>query len=98
MIKKVLNDNFLIYIIMDPRMLFFYSYLLLGLSFVIFNKSIGSWVYKLTLLFTDKLNLSELFVFRIDEKNRDSFFFLMRTFSISFGLMIMVFVMYVFFT
>lgn len=83
---------------MDPRMLFFYSYLLLGLSFVIFNKSIGSWVYKLTLLFTDKLNLSELFVFRIDEKNRDSFFFLMRTFSISFGLMIMVFVMYVFFT
>lgn len=65
-----------------------YSYVLLGLFLIFFNKFIGAWVYKFTLLFTDKLKLSDLFIFRIDSKNKDSFFFLTRSFSIMFGICI----------
>lgn len=65
-----------------------YSYIFLGLFLILFNRFIGAWVYKFTLLFTDKLKISELFIFRIDSKNRDSFFFLTRSFSIMFGICI----------
>lgn len=71
-----------------------YSYVILGILFIIFNKFIGEWMYKLTLLFTDKLKISELFIFRVDSKNRDSFFFLTRSFSIFFGIFITVLAFY----
>jgi hypothetical protein len=64
----------------------FWGYVVLGLFFLVFNSKIGSFVYKLTLLFTDKMNLSDFFIFKIDNTNRDSFYVLTRSFSAFFGL------------
>ena len=79
---------------MDPRTFMFYCYLFLGLLFVIFNSFIGGWVYKLTLLFTDRLKISEFFLFKVNSKNIDSFFFLTRCFSAFFGFFLIAFVLY----
>jgi hypothetical protein len=79
---------------MDSINFLLFLYVILGFIFIFLNKKIGAWVYKLTLLFTDKLRMSELFIFRIDSKNRDSFFFLTRSFSILFGISIVVLALY----
>jgi len=84
-IPKFLNILFHNIIIMATNILFI-GYILLGMFFFLFNKQIGTWVYKLVLLFTDKLLLTNFFLFRINDSNRNSFYFLTRAFSVLFGL------------
>lgn len=64
------------------------AYFLFGMVLALFNKFFGLWVYRLALLLTDKLQVSDMFLFRVDETNRDSFFFLTRSFCVLFGLML----------
>ena len=81
-------------LIINPVTIIFYSYSILGLIMILFNNIISSFFYNLVLYFTDKLNLKELFLFKINRKNKDSLFSLMRSFIIMFGLMILSFCFY----
>ncbi len=64
----------------------FYLYIFLGILFVLLNKKISNLLYGLILYFTNKLNIEDLFIFRVDNENRNSMFFLMRSFTILFGI------------
>lgn len=81
---------------MEAHPALYITYIIFGLILAIFNRFFGLWVYRLTLVFTDKLHISDMFIFRIDKKNRDSFYFLMRSFCILFGLMLSFSAIYVF--
>ncbi|MCA9496077.1 MAG: hypothetical protein KC589_03980 [Nanoarchaeota archaeon] len=73
---------------MDSRTIIFSIYALIGLMLILFNRQISDFNYKLVLYFTNKLNLDQLFLFRVDHKNRDSMRVLTRTSTICFGLLI----------
>lgn len=73
----------------DPKAVILTVYAIVGIFMTVFNKKVGSWNYKLTLLYTDKLNIGEFFLFKINNANRDSFFFLTRAISVSLGLTFM---------
>jgi len=66
----------------------FIGYNFLGLVFIIFNKKLSYYFYNLILYYTDKLKLSEVFIFKVDNTNRNSMFFLTRCFTIFFGVAI----------
>jgi hypothetical protein len=72
----------------DSKVLIFSFYLIVGILILIFNFKFSSFFYNLTLYFTQNLNLSNVYLFKINEKNKDSFFFLMRSFVIIFSLVI----------
>jgi len=82
---------------MEATTFLFCAYALLGLVFFILNKKITYIIYNLILYFTNKLNLKEVFIFRIDDYNRNSMFFLMRSFTILFGLLLIATSAYYFF-
>ncbi len=71
---------------MDPKTTLFVGYAIIGGIFILFNKQIAKINYKLVLFYTDKLNLKAVFLFKIDDTNRNSLFFLTRTFTIFFGI------------
>lgn len=73
---------------MDSLIFFYSLYALLGTMFLLLNKRLATWGYKLSLLYTSKLSLQEVFIFKLDARNKNSMFTLMRTFTISFGLML----------
>lgn len=73
----------------------FWSYIGVGSLLILFSKSISSYIYRMALVFTDKSNLSELFIFKTNKMQRDSFFMLARSFTIAFGLLIAAFSIYV---
>ena len=73
---------------MDTRIVVFIIYSIIGFLLVIFNKFISELFYNLTLYFTEKINLKEVFLFKVDNTNRNSMFFLTRSFTIAFGIMI----------
>lgn len=75
--------------------LIFWSYVVVGTLLILFSKSISSYIYKMVLVFTNKANLSELFIFKTNKTQRDSFFMLARAFTIIFGLLIATFSIYV---
>ena len=60
-------------------------YCFLGLLLVLFSKTISNFVYNIILMYTDKMNLKDVFLFKIDHSNRDSFFKLARWFIIFLG-------------
>jgi len=68
--------------------LFFFLYTFFGILLIIFNKDISNVLYNLILYYTDKLKIKELFIFKVDESNRNSMFFLTRAFTVLFGLAI----------
>lgn len=72
----------------------FLAYGIVGLLFIIFNKKIAELNYKLVLFYTNKLNVKDFFIFKIDHNNRDSMFFLTRSFTIFFGIGIFAFSLY----
>ncbi len=72
---------------MDLNTLFM-IYSFFGFLIFLFNKKIAHVLYNLVLYFTNRLHISDVFIFRIDDKNRNSMFFLMRSFTILFGLAI----------
>ena len=74
---------------MEGRSIFFLGYAILGLIFILFSKQIGDIYYKLVLYYTDKLNLNDFRMFKIDHKNKNSMYFLARSFSIMFGIFIL---------
>lgn len=73
---------------MEPRTIIFSIYAVVGLCLILFNRQISDFNYKLVLYFTNKLNLDDLFLFKVNHKNRDSMRVLTRTFTITFGLII----------
>ena len=73
---------------MTPKEIMLWGYVILGLIFILFNKQIGNLNYKLVLYYTDKLSLKDFWMFKVDDANRNSMFFLTRSFSVFFGLSI----------
>ncbi|MFW6286287.1 MAG: hypothetical protein ACOC16_04165 [Nanoarchaeota archaeon] len=68
----------------------FHFYLLLGILIIIFNGRISSFFYNLVLLYTNQMNLKDIFLFKVNRKNADSLFSVARYFTITLGLMIIV--------
>lgn len=79
---------------MDPQFLFYYLYAFFGLLLVLFFKKISYIAYNLTLIFTDKLQIDQLFIFKIDNKNKNTLLFIMEAFTLTFGLAIVLFSIY----
>lgn len=73
---------------MDAKTMIFISYAALGLIFILFNKKISNIIYSLTLYYTEKLRLKDLFLFKVDDNNRNSMYFLTKNITISLGLLI----------
>ena len=73
---------------MDTKVWILGTYIFFGFLLLIFNKQISNLNYKLILFYTNKLRLSEIFIFKVDSHNRNSLIFLTRSFTISFGLLI----------
>ncbi|MDA3855789.1 MAG: hypothetical protein PF569_06000 [Candidatus Woesearchaeota archaeon] len=73
----------------------FWSYVGIGTLLILFSKSISSYIYKMVLVFTNKANLSELFIFKTNKTQRDSFFMFARSFTVIFGLLIAFFSLYI---
>lgn len=73
------------------------AYAFIGLLMVIFNKYVTKITYNLVLYFTEKMDLSHVFIFKVDDTNRDSMFLLTRTFTVSFGLVIFIVCTYLMF-
>ena len=71
---------------MDIRTTIYLTYGIMGVLLILFNHKMGEWNYKLALLYTDKLKIQDMFIFRINSKNRDSFFSLTRAISVILGL------------
>lgn len=61
---------------------------------ILFNRYITDFLYKFTLYLTDKMELKEVFFFKVDHSNRNSMFFLTRTFTIFFGIFLASFSFY----
>lgn len=79
---------------METQFLFFFLYAFFGFILVLCNKQISFFAYKLILLFTDKLQLDEFFIFKVDKNNKNSLIFITRGFTVSFGLSIVAFSIY----
>lgn len=73
---------------MTQTVFVFYLYIFLGLFFILFSKMISNFIYNLALMYTDKMNLRDVFLFKIDHSNRDSFFSLARGFTIFLGILV----------
>lgn len=73
---------------MITRVIILGAYAFIGLLLIIFNKYVSEITYNLVLYFTEKLNLTEVFLFKVDETNKNSMFFLTRSFTIALGLII----------
>lgn len=73
---------------------FFLIYAVLGFLLLLFNKWITYFFYNLILVFTDKVQIDHLFLFKIDNNNKNSMIFLMRAFIITFSLCILLFSLY----
>ncbi len=73
---------------MDSRSILYTSYLVIGILLILFNKQIAQINYKLMLYYTDKLNLKDVFIFKVDNTNRNSLFTLTRAFTLILGLFI----------
>jgi len=79
---------------MDLKSFILIGYSIFGLLFIIFNKQISDFNYKLVLYFTNKLYLKDFFIFKIDHSHKDSFRFLIRSFTFLFGLFILILTSY----
>lgn len=82
---------------MDIRTNVLIGYVILGLILIIFNKQINNLYYKFVLFYTDKLNLSDLFVFKVNNRNKGSLMLYSRIFMIVFGIIIVLFSLYALF-
>lgn len=69
-------------------------YLVIGLFFIIFSKNISNFIYNLILMYMDRVNLKDVFLFKVDHSNRDSFFSLARWFVTFLGLFLVSFCAY----
>ena len=74
---------------MEAKTILFLGYGILGTLFILFNKQIGDFNYKIVLYYTDKLRLKDWFIFKVDHKNKNSMYFLTRSFSVIFGISIL---------
>lgn len=79
---------------MFDKVTIMFLYLFMGLFFIIFSKKISNFVYNLILMYMNKMNLKDVFLFKVDHSNRDSFFSLARWFIIFFGIAIISFCIY----
>lgn len=72
-----------------------YFYTFFGFLLIIFSRKIANILYNLILYYTNKLKLNDLFIFKVNSKNRNSMFFLTRSFTFLFGVFIVVFSIYI---
>lgn len=79
---------------MEPKTFVFVSYAILGALLIIFNKYIAEFIYKLVLYFTDKVNINELFLFKVNNQNKDSLFSLSRAITLILGISIFTYSIY----
>lgn len=63
-------------------------YIIIGVFFVVFYIPISNFFYKLTLLFTNKLRLDNMFLYKIDKTNNDIIYKLARKFTLMLGILI----------
>jgi hypothetical protein len=68
----------------------FHLYAVLGLLIIIFSRLISNFFYNLVLIYTNKMNLNELFIFKIDRNNKDSFYSVAKCFTIMLGMIILI--------
>lgn len=69
-------------------------YIFLSILLIAYSKPIAAFGYKFILFYTDKLEIKELYVFKITDHNRDSMFLFMRWFVIIFGGFVIAFSLY----
>lgn len=75
-------------LLMEAKDVVFIIYLIFGILMIIFSSKISEFFYKMVLLYTNKMNLKDLFLFKVNNKNRDSLFSLARYITIFIGLVI----------
>lgn len=73
---------------MELRTIVFLIYIIIALFFIIFSEKISIFLYRLVLMYTDKLNMKELFYFKVNGVNRDSLFLIAKIVVIVMGLML----------
>jgi len=73
----------------------FWTYIILGIILVLFSKKISSIIYNLVLVLTDKTHVSQLFIFKTDKKNIDALFKVAWLITLTFGLVIVSFSLYI---
>ena len=66
----------------------FHMYAFIGLLMIIFSSFISHYLYNLVLVYTNRMDLKDAFLFRVNRKNRDSMFSVARYFTITVGLTI----------
>jgi len=79
---------------MESRTLILIIYGALGLLLVLLNKKISDLNYKLILFYTNKLRLKDLFIFKVNNQNKNSMRLLTRFFTVTFGFMIFMISLY----
>lgn len=63
-------------------------YALMGVLVILFNRRISNFFYNLVFMYTNKMNLRDVFIFKIDRNNEDAFYKVARCFTITIGLII----------
>lgn len=79
---------------METKLVIFSVYASFGFFMFLFNLKIANFFNNLVLYFTNKLKLKDLFIFRVDNNNKDFMFSLMKFFTITFALCILLFSIY----
>lgn len=79
---------------MDIKTNVLIGYFVLGLLMLIFNQSINKLYYKFVMFYTDKLSINQLFLFKVNHKNKGTILKLTRVFTIAFSSFILLFSAY----
>jgi hypothetical protein len=86
MIIEFSSSGYLIFVV--------YFYLFISLLIILFSKLITINSYKFILCLTEKLNLDEFFIFKVDDNNYHSLICYSRIFLLSFGITIFILTFY----
>lgn len=70
---------------METYRIVFLIYALFGIFLIIFSSFISNFLYNLVLYYTNKVNLKDFFLFKVNHKNKDSLFSLAKYFTCFFG-------------
>ena len=73
----------------SPNSFLYILYGIFGLLIMIFHSSISKFFYKLSLLFTDKLKLDNLMLYKVDESNKNILLRIAKRITFFLGAMIL---------
>lgn len=63
----------------------FFYYAILGLFIMLFYRPLSRATYKVVLIFTENLRISQFFLYKVDRTNHDYLFGLARDFTLGLG-------------